>query len=94
MAAACNYTIEQYQCTLQTCCLEQATIAYIPTLSGNAAYMAIFIVILLLQLGLGVRYRVWGFLVGMFCGLLLEVLGYAGRIQIHTNPFDSNAFLM
>jgi hypothetical protein len=32
--------------------------------------------------------------VGMVCGLILEVLGYASRIMLHNNPFDDNAFLI
>lgn len=95
MAAACNFTIPQYLCTLETCCLEhQATIRYLPTLVGNSTYIGIFALILVLQIGLGIRYSTWGFLVGMFCGLLLEILGYAGRVQMHSNPFNMNPFLM
>lgn len=94
MAAACNLTIPQWECTLQTCCLEQGTVRYLPTLGGNAAYAAIFALILVLQIGLGVRYRTWGFAVGMFAGLLLELLGYVGRIQMHSNIFDQDPFLM
>jgi hypothetical protein len=30
----------------------------------------------------------------MIIGLVLEVLGYASRLILHHNPFDSNGFLM
>ena len=49
---------------------------------------------MLLQLGLGIRYRTWGFLGGMFGGLVLEIVGYISRIQLHFNPFAKNPFLM
>jgi hypothetical protein len=47
-----------------------------------------------LQLGLGVWYKSWGFMVGMVMGLILEVLGYISRVMLHDNPFDDNAFLL
>jgi hypothetical protein len=71
-----------------------AQIDFLPTLGGNAAYAAILGLILISQIGLGIFYRTWGFLIGMTCGLFLEVLGYVGRVMLHNNPFDFNAFLM
>jgi len=62
--------------------------------AGNAIYAAIFGILLVAQLGLGIKYRTWGFMVGMACGLILEVVGYVGRIMIHNDPFDFNAFIM
>lgn len=81
-------------CTLQTCPLECAQVTFLPTLAGNALYAAILGLILIAQIGLGIRYRTWGFMVGMTCGLVLEVVGYVGRIMLHNNPFDFNAFLV
>lgn len=92
--ANCNYNISSDDCTLETCCLAQASFLYIPDLGGNAFFTALFAVLLLPQLGLGIRYKTWGVLVGMVCGLILEVVGYAGRLQLHSNPFDDDAFLM
>jgi hypothetical protein len=53
-----------------------------------------FAILLLAHLVLGISYRTWGFLVGMVCGLALEVVGYAARIGMHNNPFDFNTFVM
>lgn len=91
---ACNYTILQQDCTLQTCCLNQGTVNYIPTLAGNITYAAIFVPLLALQLGLCLWYRTWTFMVGMVCGLLCEIIGYAGRIWMHYSIFDMSPFLM
>lgn len=74
--------------------MEQATISYRPDVAGNLIYAAVLGAILLTQIGFGIRYKTWGFLTGMFCGLLLEVLGYLGRLWIHAKPFESNAFLV
>jgi hypothetical protein len=87
-------TIETEYCTLQTCSLDYARIDYLPSLPANATYLSFFALILLAQIGLGCRYRTWGFMAGMFCGVLLEVLGYIGRVQMHYNPFKFNPFLL
>lgn len=64
-------------CTVATCSLLEGQVEYQPSLGGNAFYVAIFAIALVCQLVLGIRYRIWGFLVGMFCGLVLEIVGYA-----------------
>jgi hypothetical protein len=81
-------------CTLDTCPLECGQLEYRPNFAGNVTYTAIFGIILVAQLALGISYRTWGFAIGMFCGLLLEIIGYAGRIMLYNNPFDFNNFLL
>lgn len=71
-----------------------ATIEYDPNLAANVIMAAIFALVLLVQIGFGIRYKTWGFMVGMIGGNTLEVIGYIGRIQLSKNPFSSNAFLM
>ncbi|KAH8169445.1 RTA1 like protein [Sarocladium implicatum] len=60
------------------------------TLEGNAFFAAAFGILLPVQIYLGIRHRTWGFLIGMFAGLLFEVLGYVSRIQMH---FGEKKFL-
>lgn len=81
-------------CTLSTCPLELANVSYVPNLAGNILFTSIFGLFLAVQLFLGIRYRTWGFLVGMIGGNCLEIIGYAGRIQMHYNPFREDPFLM
>jgi RTA1 like protein len=81
-------------CTLATCNLSCAEVTFLPTLAGNATFAAIMGVLLIAQTAFGIRFRTWGFLVGMVCGLVLEIVGYAGRIMLHHDPFDFNNFLM
>lgn len=81
-------------CTLKTCDLKYAQIGYVPSLAGNAFYVALFGFILLLQFFLGLRYRTWGFWVGTVFGFALEAVGYGARISMHYNPFPQNPFLM
>jgi len=86
------FPIPQDECTLSTCPLAEAQVNYIPSLAGNAFFLAIFGLLLLLHVGLGVRYRTWGVLVVMFGGNVLEVLGYFGRVMMHYNPFKYGPF--
>ncbi|KUJ21592.1 RTA1-domain-containing protein [Mollisia scopiformis] len=79
-------------CPLDT--YEQAWFNYVPSLPGNALYEGIFALLLLTQLGLGFRYKTWGFSLGMVLGLILEVTGYIGRIELHYNPFKKSGFLV
>ncbi|MCJ1337747.1 hypothetical protein MMC09_003030 [Bachmanniomyces sp. S44760] len=81
-------------CTLKTCPLELANLDYDPSLGGNLVFLIIFSVLLVVQLGLGIAYRTWGFMVATAMGLVLEVIGYVARVQMHYNPFTANPFLM
>ena len=92
--AACNPNIDTYSCTLQTCCWQQGIVQYPPNLAASVAYLTIFVLFLLSQFGIGLWYRTWGFFVGMVCGLILEVIGYTGRLLVRQNPFNISIFLV
>lgn len=81
-------------CTLQTCPLSAAYIEYQPNLAGNIFFIAVFAMLLVCQIGTGIVFRAWTFMVPMVAGLILEVIGYLGRVLLHNNPFDFNSFLM
>jgi RTA1 like protein len=80
-------------CTYKTCSVEEyGQIRYIPTFDGNALYLALFSAFLIAQLWMGIKHRTWTYLVGMFGGLVLEILGYVARIQLYYDVFDQNVF--
>ena len=81
-------------CTLETCDLSMASFDYLPTVPGNAIYAAIFGVYVVAQLFLGIKHKTWGYMVAMVTGLLLEVIGYVGRVLLHSSPFNNNDFLI
>lgn len=91
--ADCDPNLDIFTCTLETCCWQQAYVQYPPNLGGSVAYLIIFALFLVAQFGIGIFYRTWGFWIGMVCGLVLEVIGYAGRILIRSNPFNLSIFL-
>ncbi|KAK5951665.1 phospholipid-translocating ATPase rsb1 [Knufia fluminis] len=90
----CNFTIESDFCTAETCCLEQGQIHYIPTLAGNAAYAALFAILIIPNLTFGIRYKTWSFMSWLCLGLIGETVGYIGRIMLNDNIFSFNGFLM
>ncbi|KAI4196609.1 MAG: hypothetical protein LQ346_003186, partial [Caloplaca aetnensis] len=81
-------------CTIDTCPISLATVDYVPSLGGNAFYLALFSLLLILQLAFGYKWRTWSYTGSMFGGLVLEIIGYAARVQMHYNPFKSDPFLM
>lgn len=82
-------------CTYSTCPVKEfGQLKYIPSLAGNAFYLAIFSLGLLVQIGFGIRYRTWGYLVAMIGGAGLEIVGYTARIELHIDDFDRNYFII
>ena len=65
-----------------------------PSLGGNTALLVVYAVFLAMQVVSGVFYHQWWFLTCWTCGLVLEVLGYAGRIWSSQNIMNFNAFVM
>ncbi|KAL8890481.1 MAG: hypothetical protein Q9192_005865 [Flavoplaca navasiana] len=96
IASGLNRTLieKPYLCTTETCPQEMQTIDYVPSLAGNAFFLALYALILILQIAAGIKWRTWSFTGCMIGGPVLEIIGYAARIQIHYNPFTSDPFLM
>lgn len=95
-----SLTIPQDQCTLQTCSMDQAIIRHLPSVAGNLVCLAVFGLLLLLQVGMGIFYRTRSFLAGVAFCLVLEIVGYAGRVMMmmmmmmRADPFAMAPFLM
>ncbi|KAJ3021344.1 hypothetical protein HKX48_008739 [Thoreauomyces humboldtii] len=84
-----------YQCTIETCTVaEHGKIHYLPNLPANIIYLVIFALLFFLHLGLGARYRTWGFTIPIIMGAACEVIGYGGRIMGRSDPFSLNPFLV
>ena len=81
-------------CTVSTCPISYGVVEYRPNVAGNILYAALFGMLLVGQIGLGIYYRTWGFLAAVGSGLILEVIGYIGRIMLHSNPFTLDNFLV
>ncbi|PLB36248.1 RTA1 domain-containing protein [Aspergillus candidus] len=81
-------------CTLDTCPIEYGYINYQPNVAGNLFFVALYGVLLLAQLALGIFNRTWSFTIAIIPGLILEILGYLGRYFLHNNPFSFDNFLL
>ena len=89
-----DYLSEMDLCTLETCPMDYAFMEYVPNLGGNAFFAAWFGILFIAQLVLGIRYKTWAYTFSMCSGLLLEIIGYVGRVLLHDNPFLNGNFLM
>ncbi|KAJ5084011.1 RTA1 domain protein [Penicillium alfredii] len=81
-------------CTLATCPIDLAYINYQPNVPANVLFLVIFSLLLAAQIALGTWFRIWTYMGAMTAGLILEIPGYIGRVMMHSNPFDFNAFLL
>ncbi|RDW73451.1 hypothetical protein BP6252_07358 [Coleophoma cylindrospora] len=82
------------QCTPALCSLEYATVLYVPTLAGNSLYLALFALLLVIQAVQCFFFRTYSYTIAMICGLVLEIVGYLGRVQMHFDVFAGNPFLL
>ena len=49
---------------------------------------------LIASVGLSIRRGTWGYMAGMLGGLVLEILGYIGRVLAHNDDFSSTPFYL
>lgn len=85
----------QYEnCTAITefCVVEATIYGYYPNLGANAFFCALFAICCIANIGLGIRYRTWTYLIALGFGCLGEAVGYIGRIMLHDNPWSNNGF--
>ncbi|KAF5708557.1 RTA [Fusarium mundagurra] len=61
-----------------------------PNLGGNIFYLTCHALLIVPQIYWGIRHKTWGYLFGMFCGHVLEMVGFAARIRMH---FGQGGFL-
>ncbi|KAJ5929941.1 hypothetical protein N7466_005434 [Penicillium verhagenii] len=74
------------------CPVSATTYGYIPNLGGNAFFTAYYALLGVAQVGLGVYYRTWTFMIALGVGALMEMAGYIGRVLMHSNPWNESAF--
>jgi hypothetical protein len=90
-----NETVwNQHTCTGITdyCPVEVSIYGYYPNLAANAFFLGFFGLFALINLGLGVRYKTWSYMVALTLGCVCAAIGYVGRIMMHDNPFNDAGF--
>ena len=81
-------------CTLSVCNISQSVYHYRPSVPANATILAFFALSLIIALIQGWKYRTYSFTIALFFGYLAEIIGYVGRLMLHSNPFSFNGFLI
>lgn len=74
------------------CPVEATTYGYAPALGENAALLAVFGVLTILQLGLLAKYRLWAYSLAIGAGCVIECIGYGGRLMMNHNPWSDTGF--
>ena len=70
---------------VHSCKHQYAQLYYKPIVWVNALFLGIFGAGMLAQLFLGLRYRTWGYMIAMVCGIALEIMGCKfSRIDDHS----------
>ena len=84
-----------FVCTLKTCSVAKyGWVRYQPSIPGNTFFLTIFILVLFAQIYLGIRHRTTGVTISFCLGIMMEIIGYIGRIMIHNDPFRKDYFLI
>ncbi|GAM90470.1 hypothetical protein ANO11243_085140 [Dothideomycetidae sp. 11243] len=81
-------------CTVAVCPIDLSVYGYRPSLGASGALIGLYVVCLLIQAALGLRYRTWWFMFAMVLGCIDEILGYVGRILYWQNPWGSTGFIL
>ncbi|TFB00553.1 Sphingoid long-chain base transporter RSB1 [Trichoderma ghanense] len=74
------------------CPVEATVLGYYPNLGSGIFFAIVFGILTVASLVLGVWKKTYTYAIGLSIGLLLEMLGYIGRIQLHYNPWNEGAF--
>lgn len=82
-------------CTIDTCPIDSSYYFYRVSLAANATFIALFSLSLLgFLLTFAFTRRATAFHVAILSGVILEVIGYAGRIMSWKNQWQEQGFLM
>ena len=65
---------------------------YLPNLSVNAFFAALFGLLLIAQLGIGTYTRTWTYMFAVGLGVFGEMTGYIGRLVMRSNPWANGGF--
>ncbi|KAH7248917.1 RTA1 like protein-domain-containing protein [Fusarium redolens] len=74
------------------CPVSATVLGYVPNKGSSIFFTVCFAILFLSSVGLGVWKKTWTYAATLGAGLLLETIGYIGRIQMDPNPWNSSAF--
>lgn len=74
------------------CPVSMTTQGYYPNKGINVFFAACFGIAMVVTFAVGVKKRTWSYMAFITAGCALEMAGYAARVPLHDNPWNSNAF--
>ena len=81
-------------CTISVCPATYSVYGYRPSIALSSTLIALYGIVIAVQLVLCFRYKSWGYTVAMVLGCIDEILGYVGRILLWRNPWKHIGFIM
>lgn len=81
-------------CTPTTCPVEQGWLSVPPSLEGAAIILAAFTLLVPINLWTGARNRTTAYSLTLITGLLLEIMGYVGRLLLRSNLASKSYFVL
>ncbi|KAH8911126.1 RTA1-domain-containing protein [Coniochaeta sp. PMI_546] len=89
-----NSTRPYYVCkeVSPACPVSKTTQGYYPNKGINIFFAAAFGVAMVVTFAVGVKKRTWSYMAFITAGCALELAGYAARVPLHDNPWNSEAF--
>ncbi|CAF3566561.1 unnamed protein product [Fusarium graminearum] len=77
-----------------TCPASNGFYTYNPSVGGNAMLLTVFALLSIATIYFGIRSKTYLFSIILTAGLLLEVLGFIGRILLHSKRDDQGHFFL
>ncbi|GKU03517.1 hypothetical protein FLAG1_06140 [Fusarium langsethiae] len=74
------------------CPVGATVLGYVPNKGSSYFFLICFAILFLSAVGIGIWKRTWTYAATLGAGLLLETVGYIGRLQMNPNPWNSSAF--
>ena len=74
------------------CPVEASIYGYYPSMGANAFFVAIFAICFFGSTYFGYRYKTWTYMTAMSLAALCSAIGYAGRVLLHNNPYNTVGF--
>ncbi|KAM0273526.1 hypothetical protein ACHAQH_008298 [Verticillium albo-atrum] len=74
------------------CPVEATVLGYYPNFGANIFFAVAFGIVTVFSAYFGIRKRTWAYMAAVTGGALLETAGYAGRVLLNKNPWNSDAF--
>lgn len=84
--------ITKLHINITECPVEATVYGYTPSLGFNVFFLAFFALAAIFHIASGIRYKIYFFSLAITIGYLGEVVGYLGRIILHTNPWSDIGF--